>query len=236
MNFKQSVKLLNKISKGEVFYDVYERVKNYEAPIKIKTPSSVIEKLVSSYRKEFRNNLYNFLKKNNIKQEAIFDSIINLAPFYNETLRYIVTRDDFQKFINQENQRVNQVINNIKQIYYTDFDTNLLLTKLQPLVVNYLNKINSLIELESKPSSAVFLPKGKEFMENAFDINLRKAYDLLGKVQLKYKDLNITEYKELNLERNKISLIKNKGFDENNELPGIIKYLEMLYKELSSQS
>lgn len=244
MNFKQSVKLLNKISKGEVFYDVYERVKNYEAPIKIKTPISMIERTVSSYRIEFETELNKFIAANinKRKHRAMYDLISALSPSkispflpFNR-LRHITTRDDLLKLINEEILRVNQILAEIKKVYYTDLNTNSLLTKLQPLVVNYLNKINSLIELESKPSSAVFLPKGKEFMENAFDINLRKAFDLLGKVQLKYKELNITEYKELNLERNKISLIKNKGFDENNELPGIIKYLEMLYKELSSQS
>lgn len=244
MNFKQSVKLLNKISRGELFYDVYKQVSNYEAPIKIKTPISMIEKIVSSYRIEFETELNKFIAVNinKRKHRAMYDLISALSPSkispllpFNR-LRHITTREDFQKLINGEILRVNQILAEIKKVYYTDLNTNSLLTKLQPLVVNYLNKINSLMELETKPSSIVSLPKGTDYLENSFDINLRKADNLYQEALNHCKRLGIKEYKELNLEGIKIGLIRDKKFDINNELLGIIAYLELLNKELRRQS
>jgi hypothetical protein len=260
MDFKQSIKLLNKISqkKQESFYDVHKRlfnqIINYKEPQRSKTPSGVLDSLLKSYRLEFAKNISNFLKTNvfnlkNVSDETKSNLVYSLHSFVplaliNEKFRYVVTIKAIYDFINEETQRVNSLFTQISNTEFEDLDIKALLKLFRPEVDLYLNHIRSLADYDNKKVVNTKLPKTVEdvsedvksdSLKTAFNINLKKAMSLYQEALNHYKRLGMKEYKELNKERDKIFVIKDKGFDVDNELIGIINYLTELNKVLSNQ-
>lgn len=213
------------------FYNVHKVLydditgKNYKPPTYIKISGSDLEKMVSSYWKELKSTLIQFIKTQNIKHHSIFSDYINsFVPFYKwRASKEKLTQFELIRLAQIEFARVNKSLYNFKELKLEGFDYQ----KLDSIISNYFNKLQQIIDINNITTNYKE-PESTDFMEDKFNKLLNKSYELYNQKFSIIDTLSEDKKKQLSLIRNKLALIKTKGFDVNNELTTIINNLKSI--------
>jgi len=235
---QQDEKVEKPFELAKTFYDfhkvLYDDItgKNYKPKLLANITGSDLQKFINSYWKELRAELIELLKQTpEDSRDKFSDYLANFVPYYEwRANSEKLTPYDLLREINKEKSRINNPLYSLKKLNLKNFNYK----KLDQIVSNYFNKLDSLLEMNYAKKNN-YNPESSDLRDN-FTKQIEKAIGLYNSKLKFVKEMSVLANSPDLVNKNKIlkevynnlSLIKQKGFDINNELPSLIKKLESI--------